>query len=195
MIDAGLFFFWPDGMMSHTFVGEGVEPGPTISQLYRLTHTADGHLIYFAASDSEFGGLFRALEHPEWAEDERYSTVQGRIDNRLELEALVLDAFRQWKTDEILARLESEAVPAAPVHSLDAVLEDPQVVHNQSIVEMEIPGAGRIRQPASPARFDKTPASATRAAPRLGEHADEILAGIGIDGEERERLRSEGVAP
>ena len=63
MIDASLAFFWPDGMMAQTLIGEGevAMPGPTLYELYQLTQTADGHLIYFAASDVEFFGLFRAL--------------------------------------------------------------------------------------------------------------------------------------
>ncbi len=53
MIDVALAFLWPDGMMAHTLLGENVAAGPTLYELYRLTETADGHLIYFAASDSE----------------------------------------------------------------------------------------------------------------------------------------------
>jgi crotonobetainyl-CoA:carnitine CoA-transferase CaiB-like acyl-CoA transferase len=46
MLDAALAFFWCDGMMAHTMIGEGeIEaPGPTLYDVYRLTETADGHL-------------------------------------------------------------------------------------------------------------------------------------------------------
>ena len=163
MLDAAIAFFWPDGMMEHTMVGPGVErAGPALHQIYRLTVTADGHLIYFAVSDAEFHGLFRALGHPEWCEDARFKHVSGRMAHGTALEPLLREAFRGWKTAEILARMAAEELPVAPVLSLDEVLADPQVKHNEILLEREHPTAGTIRQPRPPARFDRTPAEAGR---------------------------------
>src|SRR5262245_61355653 len=78
MLDASLAFFWPDGMMRHTMLGDGVLGGPTLYELYRLWETADGHLIWFATSDSEFHGLFRAVGHPEWCQGERFADARAR---------------------------------------------------------------------------------------------------------------------
>jgi crotonobetainyl-CoA:carnitine CoA-transferase CaiB-like acyl-CoA transferase len=193
MLDAALAFFWPDGMMAHTMVGEGVRPGPTLYQLYRLTGTADGHLIYFAVSDAEFHGLFRALARPEWCEDERFGPLAARMQHTEELQALLVREFRKWPTQEILARMAAESLPAAPVLSLEEVIADPQVRHNEVLVEREHPSAGVIRQPRPPARFDRTPSEPGRLAPLHGEHTDEILAELGVGAEERKALREAGV--
>jgi crotonobetainyl-CoA:carnitine CoA-transferase CaiB-like acyl-CoA transferase len=193
MLDASLAFFWPDGMMAHTMVGEGVTPGPTLYELYRLTETADGHLVFFAVTDAECHGLFRALGRPEWCEDPRLRDLPSRIGHRELYEELVHGEFRKWPTREILARLAAEALPAAPVLSLEEILDDPQVRHNAILVERDHPTAGRIRQPRPAARFDRTPAEPGRLAPLPGEHTDEILAELGIDPEERRRLREVGV--
>jgi crotonobetainyl-CoA:carnitine CoA-transferase CaiB-like acyl-CoA transferase len=193
MLDAALAFFWPDGMMAHTMVGEGVRPGPTLYQIYRLTGTADGHLIYFAVSDAEFHGLFRALGRPEWCEDERFGQLGARMQHVAQLEVLLREEFRKWPTRAILERMAAESLPAAPVLSLEEVLEDPQVRHNQVLVEREHPSAGVIRQPRPPARFDRTPAELGRLAPLHGEHTDEILAELGVGAEERRALREAGV--
>jgi crotonobetainyl-CoA:carnitine CoA-transferase CaiB-like acyl-CoA transferase len=190
MLDASLAFFWPDGMMAHTLVGPGVErAGPTLYQLYRLTETADGHLIYFAVSDAEFHGLFRALGRGEWCEDERFRDLGSRIAHTAVLEPMIRAEFKKWPTQEIIARMAAESLPVAPALSLEEVVSDPQVRHNEILVERDHPTAGRIRQPRPPARFDKTPAEPGRLAPLPGEHTDEILAELGIDGDERKRLR------
>ncbi len=193
MLDAALAFFWPDGMMAHTMVGDGVETGPTLYEIYRLTETADGYLIYFAASDSEFHGLFRALSHPEWCEDPRFADFAGRLQNTEALGELLVEQFRKWGTEELIERLVAEHVPVAPMHELEDVLSDPQVVHNETLMECEHPTAGVIRQTRPAARFDRTPATPGRLPPLYGEHGDEILTELGLDAAARERLRSEGV--
>jgi len=192
MLDAALAFFWPDGMMAHTMVGDGVRPGPTLYEIYRLTETADGHLVYFAVSDAEFHGLFRALGEPGWCDDPRFGTLAGRMTHLAALEPLLREAFRRWPTAEILARMARESLPAAPVLSLEEVVADPQVRHNEALVERAHPTAGVIRQPRPPARFDRTPAEPGRLAPLLGEHTDEILAELGLDAAARRALRDAG---
>jgi crotonobetainyl-CoA:carnitine CoA-transferase CaiB-like acyl-CoA transferase len=193
MLDAALAFFWPDGMMAHTLLGEGVRPGATLYQIYRLTPTADGHLVYFAITDPEFHGLFRALGRPEWIDDPRFGTLAARIANTGVLEPLLREAFRTWPTAEILARLGEEELPAAPVLSPAEVVADPQVRHNQIVFEREHPTAGRIREIRPPARFDRTPAEPGCLAPLHGEHSDEILGELGIGADERRRLREAGI--
>jgi len=197
MIDASLAFFWPDGMMAHTMIGEGVQTGPTLYEIYRLQPTADGHLIYFAASDAEMHGLFRALGHPEWCGDPRFGPIEGRRlpENFQALGGLLDEAFRSWKTRELLGRLVAEQVAAGAVLSLEEVIADPQVRHNGAIFERDHPAAGRMREPRPAARFERTPAEPGRPAPLHGEHNDEILSELGISEAERAALRAEGVIP
>ena len=195
MLDASLAFFWPDGMMAHTMLGDGVAAGPTLYELYRLQPTEDGHLIYFAASDAEMHGLFRALGHPEWCGDPRFAAIEARRvpENFQTLGGLLDAAFRACKTRELLERLVAEQVAAGAVLSLPEVLDDPQVRHNGAVFEREHPAAGRMREPRPPARFERTPSEPGRPAPLHGEHGDEILAELGIGQAERAALRAEGV--
>jgi crotonobetainyl-CoA:carnitine CoA-transferase CaiB-like acyl-CoA transferase len=197
MIDSSLFFFWPDGMMKHTFVGEAERQLPVLYEVYRIYETADGHLIYFTASESEFFGLFRALGKPEWCADPRFATPQQRskLENRELLGGMILEEIRKWPTRELIARMAAEQVPVGPVNSIEEMLVDPQVVHNEGWFEMEHPTAGKIRAPRPVARFSETPQEVRRMAPLHGEHTAEVLRELGFDDAGLAELRAEGVIP
>jgi crotonobetainyl-CoA:carnitine CoA-transferase CaiB-like acyl-CoA transferase len=197
MLDASLYFFWPDGMMKHTWIGESEFQGPVLYDLYRLWETADGHLIYFTATDSEFHGLFRALGHPEWVTDPRFATIPARAqaESREARGARRLAEIRKWPTKELIERMAAEQVPVGPVYTLDEMLEDPQLRHNRSFVETDHPVAGRMREARPPARFAKTPQQPGGLAPSHGEHTEAVLRELGYDDAALAGLRAEGVIP
>lgn len=194
MLDTGLYFFWPDGMMDRTLLGDGVAAGPRIVDLYRITHCADGQLVYYVATDSQRRGLFRALGHPEWLDDPRFATGAAlrQGDNLEVLGQLLEDAFSAQRLDDVLARLHEGSVPAAPVLTPDEVVDDPQVVHNGSLHEWDHPVAGRVRQPRPPIRFASSPTPVLEQVPGLGEHTDEVLAELGLDAAAVADLRTRG---
>ena len=192
MLDAVISFLWPEGMAEHTFTSSKVQAArPKARDL--IFETSDGYITCGANSNAEWKGLATALGHPEWIDDPRFNTVAARIRNigeRLELTAQILatGTSAQW-----LARLEANDVPCAPVHSREDVIRDAQVAANELIVESNHPHAGPMRQPRPAARFDKTPAGLHRYAPLLGEHSDEILRELGIEGQAAAELRAAGV--
>jgi crotonobetainyl-CoA:carnitine CoA-transferase CaiB-like acyl-CoA transferase len=197
MVDASVFFFWPDGMMKHTFIGEAERQGPALYDVYRIWPTADGHLIYFAASDSEFHGLFRALGHPEWCDDPRFNMLglNANPEARHELGGKIGDAIATFATKELVRRMAEEQVPVGPVNSIEDMLVDPQVVHNDVVFEWDHPSAGKLRQARPAARFSKTPQQAGRMPPLHGEHTAEVLGELGFDDAAQAALRAEGVVP
>jgi crotonobetainyl-CoA:carnitine CoA-transferase CaiB-like acyl-CoA transferase len=149
-----------------------------------IFETTDGFITAGAVSDAEWRGMCRALERPEWLEDERFATPAGRVVHVADRLAMTAEVLRTRSSSEWLARLDAEGVPCAPALSREAVIEHPQIRENALIEEMDHPAAGRIRQPRPPARFDVTPAGIARHAPLLGEHGREVLRESGFaDGE------------
>jgi crotonobetainyl-CoA:carnitine CoA-transferase CaiB-like acyl-CoA transferase len=192
MLDASLAFFWPDGMLRHTFAGDASAPGATLYELYRLAETSDGQILVFAASDVEFAGFCRAIDRPELADDPRFKTLPDRLRNAAAMMSMQEEELRKRPSRVLLERLVAEGVPCGPVHELEQVLADPQIAANGAIVESVHPHAGPMRQPRPPARFDRTPAVAGSPAPLLGEHSDAILAELGYGESERAELRRGG---
>lgn len=194
MLDAGLSFFFPDGYMNKALLDDPkAELRRKLSTVYSISRTADGHVIYFVAGLEQSHALCRALGHPEWAEDERFSTPMQLIGNLAAFGQLIVDAFESWPTAEIVRRLEAEDVAFAPVLSLDEVPLDPQVVHNGTLRIREHPDIGRILEAKHPVRFSATPTTETPLAPGLGQHTEEVLRELGRDDAAIAALRSANV--
>jgi crotonobetainyl-CoA:carnitine CoA-transferase CaiB-like acyl-CoA transferase len=181
MIDAMIALAWPEGFAGHTFVGEESDVPRNALAQDLVYETSDGWMTAGAVSDSEWRGLAKALDHPEWLDDERFKTAGGRVayaKERLDQTASVL---KSRTTEEWLDLLDAEQVPCAPILPLSEVIRHPQIEQNQLIFESDHPVAGRIRQPRAAARFDKTPTTLERPAPTLGQHTEEILKELGIE--------------
>lgn len=194
MLDAMMQFLWSTDMGGQTFLGRNV-PQKRASAFNDLIYaTADGHMAVSVMTDAQWAGLTRALERPEWLDDPRFTTPALRdqnFDERVELTQSVLEtkANAHW-----LPRLDQEGVACAPVLTRAELIEHPQVLANDMIVEAGHPSAGPIRQASHAAQFASTPASIRMPAPGLGENTDEILAECGLNANEIAELRATGIA-
>ncbi len=181
MIDAMIALSWPEGFAGYTFVGEESDTPRNALAQDLVFETSDGWMTAGAVSDSEWQGLARALEHPEWLDDDRFRTAGGRVAYAKERLDQTADVLKTQTTSEWLEKLDAEQVPCAPILPLSEVIRHPQVLANELIVESDHPVAGRIRQARAAARFDKTPTTLARPAPTHGQHTDEILQELGIE--------------
>ena len=193
MLDAVVSFLWPEGMAAHTFVrdGEATSRPPDTRDL--IFETADGYITAGAMSNKEWAGLVRALDKPEWLEDERFRTPASRMKHaeaRLEMTAAVISART---TAEWLDRLDAEQVPCAPALSRQDMLTNEQLLANRLIVEAEHPQVGRTRMTRPAARFEATPADLRLPAPMLGEHTEQVLTELGLSSAQIADLRAGGV--
>ena len=192
MLDTAVQFLWPDGGMADTLLDDDAREGRRLSTLYRLTPCADGHIVYFVVSDKQFHGLYRALGRPDWVDHPQWGTHEGRRGRSEELGALLEEEFAKWKVAELAPRMHENSVPCGEVTAVEDLHDDPQIRHNETLVEWDHPTAGRIRQPRPAPRFSVTQPEFRPSVPRLNEHADEILAELGLDAGAVEDLRRAG---
>ena len=193
MLDSVIAFLWSSDMSSQTFVGHEVLQQKAQSFIDLIYETSDGYISVAVQTDRQWASLARALDRPEWLEDARFLTAalrQEHIDARLELTQEVL---RSRTCAEWLERLDAEDVPCAPVLRRKDMISHPQILANETVVEIDHPVAGRLRQARPAARFSTTPAGIRTGGPLLGQHSAEILDSLGYSRLAIEELRQAGV--
>ena len=82
-----------------------------------IFHTTDGYITAGVVSDAEWAGMCRAFGREELIEDPCFKTAAALGHNRTERRTIMNQEIAKWPTAEILARLDREVVPAAPVLS------------------------------------------------------------------------------
>jgi crotonobetainyl-CoA:carnitine CoA-transferase CaiB-like acyl-CoA transferase len=86
--------------------------------------------------------------------------------------------FAAQDRDSILEQLRRAGIPIQPVNRFADLFEDPQVLANRLLVELNHSKWGRVIQTGMLTKFSATPGAITRAAPLLGEHSQEIIASL-----------------
>lgn len=161
---------------------------------YQDFPTADGDFILTVGNDGQFRKFAEVAGQPQWADDPRFATNKLRVANRAELIPLIRQATVFKTTAEWVSQLEQAGVPCGPINDLAQMFADPQVQARGLAIDIPHPLAGTVPQVASPIRLSETPVEYRNAPPLLGEHTEQILAGVlGLEAEAIQQLRQAGV--
>ena len=142
---------------------------------YQAFATRDGHVIVAVFAEKFWGGFCRVVERPDWEHDPRFATNRDRTEHRQILVPEIERVFTTRTTGEWLERLREHGVPAAPILTIDRVLDDPQIRQRGMVVDMAHPVHGTLPTLGTPVKvggamkIDVTPPA------RLGEHTDQVL--------------------
>ena len=193
MLDTMVSFLWPEGMSPLTFVGDEGDPASAQLGGDLVYQTQDGYITAGAVTDAEWSGMCKAIERLDLLADERFKTADGRFSHANVRRAITAEEMKKWTSGVLLERLRDNDVPSAPVLARGDIEQDPQVKHNGVIVIQEDEILGQVRQARPAARFDRTPATPTRMAPRLGADNETILAELGYAAASIEELTRSGI--
>ena len=89
--------------------------------------------------------------------------------------------------------IEDAGIPCGPINRVSQVLDDPQVLARNMVVDMEHPNVPGLRVPNSPLKLTVTPPTIRRHPPLLGQHNEEILTESGYTPDQISRLRKKKV--
>ena len=184
MLDTALYFMWSDSMYNYSWHGDDWAPIPNIADFYEPVKTKDGHIALVAINDSEFSGVLKAIGREDLLEDERFSTTENRLMNVVEMQEILLNAYSEFTSDELVERMEENDVPAAKINRREDIFSDPQVINNSSIINTKNNGEKIIKGPKPPANFLDDECDEPKFMPALGQHSSEILKEYGFSNDE-----------
>ncbi|GAB2732494.1 MULTISPECIES: CaiB/BaiF CoA-transferase family protein [Comamonas] len=177
--------YWQVAMAFAT--GESAGPmgsAHPVAAPYQAIPTQDGWINIGAVSQATWVGMTRVLQLEHLLEDERFASNRERMANRDLLIAIISEAMRSNTTDYWVEKFEQAGVPAGPVRKIKDMLEDPQTLARDMVIEVDHPVAGPVQALGLPIKFSHGNGVTRRGAPQYGEHTAEVLQELGYSSED-----------
>ena len=194
MIDAGLFFLFPDGFQNHTLLDEDIEPQPMlIDILYDLTVTSDGAVSIAAGTSEQQMRSLIAMGMEHLLADERFDSMEKLLGNFDLFKSLVQDEYLKYTTDEVIERMKEADVPCARCLNRDEVLAQDQLGANDTVGVIDHPTMGSIRIIKAPPKFGGQRLQPGTPSPGHGEHTKQVLESFQMDAGKVEALVTDSV--
>lgn len=177
------------GWQPHRAGNENIAASP--SGVFRARDTS----FNIAANKQEqFEALAQLIERPDLLDDPRFASRKGRIENRMELKAVIEDALAARDAADWVRMCMAAGIPAGEVLTLPEALDQPQVLARDLVAGFETPGVERDVRVVRPGfRMDGARPRTSRPPPGLGDHTEEVLEELGLDMAEITQLRQDGV--
>jgi formyl-CoA transferase len=155
--------------------------------------TADGAINIAANKQEQWEAVADALGVPELKTDARFAGRDARKKNRKALTPLLEAKLKRRPTAHWVEALNARGVPSGAILPLEAALTQEQIAHRGVIQTVCAEGLGELKLFNLTAKFEKTPGAIEAPPPRLSDHTEEILTGLGCGPDEIARLKAQGI--
>lgn len=171
---------------SYSVLGEVMGRGAySLQAPWSAFRTTDGYAVIAVLTERQWQSLCEVIGRPDLSADARYASGRARSAHN---EAVIAPAITAWTAsrtkDECANELLRHSVPAAPVNTAADVFSCRQAEAREMLAEVGDPVLGEVRLAGNPIKLDQRPSAPQRRIPRLGEHTEEVLAELGMSGEE-----------
>jgi formyl-CoA transferase len=156
--------------------GGGGQPGWVLK--CKGWETDKNAYIYFTIQGHAWAPICKAIGKEEWIDDPAYKTAEARQDKLFDIFAVIEDWLKDKTKFEAVDVLRTYEIPCAPVQTMKELLHDPSLRESGTITEVDHKERGKYFTVGSPIKFSDTTVEIT-GSPLLGEHTDEVLAGLG----------------
>lgn len=187
-----------NAVVSYTVDGKVAQPTGNehpFVRPYELFPCKDGYVFFGGYTDKFWRLTCELFGESEIADDPAINTMAKRFDERTYREN-VEPVIIRWFENRTKAELEGIAgdlIPLSAVKNIAEVVQDPQIVARDMIVDVEYPEYGRLSMVGSPIKLSATPAAARGLAPEFGAHTQAVLSLMcAVDERHLAELRASG---
>ena len=165
-------------------------PGITPSNSYPCK---DGSYVLIAGNgDSIYKCLMSLIGRDDLGNDPRLAQNDGRSQHAELIDGAIAEWTTQRGRDEVIEALKSARVPAGYPYTAADIVSDPHYLARQMIEQVQT-SVGPLKVPGVLPKLSRTPGRIGTGGPQLGEHNDDILAGLGLSAEQVAGLRERGI--
>lgn len=154
---------------------------------YGLFNASDGPIAIAPSTERNWQQLCGALKLEHLMSDARFDRAEKRRAHRAEINAIVESVINRRTRQEWIELLNQAGVPCGPVNNLAQAFSDPQVLHQEMVIESAQPG-GPVKMPGFALKLSETPARLRQPSPQAGEHSIEVLQELGYHAKEIQDL-------
>ncbi len=143
-----------------------------------------GYVIIAANGDPLFKRLMTAIGRPDLGDDVSLAHNDGRVARNDDLDKAIGAWTSQRNIEDIIRTLERAGVPVGKSFTAADIDGDEQYRARGMLEEHNLPRGGlRVTIPGIVPKLTRTPGQTRWLGPELGEHTEEVLAALGIDGD------------
>jgi formyl-CoA transferase len=165
-------------------------PGIAPSNLYPCK---DGYVLIAGNADSLFSRLMAAIGRADLRDDPALARNDGRAAQMEKIDAAIGEWTARLSQQEVLNEMEKAEVPAGRIYSAADIAADPHF-QARGMIETVIAGDGEpLKVPGIVPKLSATPGRIRSAAPKLGEHTDEVLRELKFSPLEIDQLRKDRI--
>jgi crotonobetainyl-CoA:carnitine CoA-transferase CaiB-like acyl-CoA transferase len=166
-------------------------PGIVPSNTYP---TRDGKFVIIGANnDAIFKRLMTTIGRRDLADDGTLATNAGRVPRTAELDAAIETWTRAHDLAALLDALDKADVPSGRVYDVEDIFNDVHYRARGMLERWKLPDGKPVTIPGVVPKLSATPGGTRWLGPKLGEHTDQVLAGLGYGAGEVAALREKGV--
>ena len=148
---------------------------------------------YFITQAAVWQKICDVIGKPEWKQDPKFATPPLRLPHLNEIFGAIEDWTMTKTKYEVMEICNPLDIPVGPILSMKEISEEPSLRETGTIVEVDHPERGPYLSVGCPVKLSDNDVVVERS-PLLGEHSDEILAGVlGYSAEEIASLKDSGV--
>jgi len=151
-----------------------------------------GRLFVGVVTDTQWEIFCREFAIKDLEKDQRLKTNAMRVKERSWLIPRINEITKHHSTDDLAKKLEAIGMPFAPIAKPWDLLDDPHLKASGGLLETRYMGK-RANIPALPIELDGKRLTKRSDPPEIGEHARELLAGLGYSVAAIDKLRAEGI--